>query len=297
MLNKKNIKLGIAPIGWTNDDMPELGAENSFQQCISEIALAGFKGTEIGSKFPTKINELRRFLRVRKITIANAWFSSFILSQPFNDIDIEFRKKCRLLKAVGAKRIGVSEQTHSIQGTNFPVFGDRYIMNDEEWALLCKSLNWLGEIAQEFGLSLVYHHHMGTVIQTEEEINRLMEQTDPNSVSLLFDTGHLVYSDVDPLVILKKHINRIKHVHLKDVRPQIIEKVKEENLSFLDGVRLGTFTVPGDGTIDFVPIFQILADNEYIGWLLVEAEQDPALANPFEMALLARKYIKEKAKI
>ncbi|MDR0696998.1 MAG: myo-inosose-2 dehydratase [Christensenellaceae bacterium] len=297
MLNKKNIRLGIAPIGWTNDDMPELGAENSFQQCLSETALAGFKGTELGGKYPTKINELRRYLRVRKLTVANAWFSAYTLSQPFNDIDIEFRKKCKLLKAVGAKCIGVSEQTFSIQGSNVPVFGEKYSMNDQEWALLCKSLNWLGEIAQEFGLALVYHHHMGTVVQTEEEIDRLMLNTDPNSVSLLFDTGHLAYCGIDPMIILNKYISRIKHIHLKDIRPQIIEKVKEDNLSFLQGVKLGTFTVPGDGAIDFVPIFQVLADNEYIGWLLVEAEQDPSIANPFEMALIARKYIKENGKI
>ncbi|MDR2266631.1 MAG: myo-inosose-2 dehydratase [Christensenellaceae bacterium] len=297
MLNKKNIKLGIAPIGWTNDDMPELGSSNSFEQCLSEIALAGFKGTEIGSKFPVKINELRRYLRVRKLSIANAWFSAYTITKPFNEVDEEFRKKCKFLKAMGAKRIGVSEQSYSIQGKDLSIFNDKYTAEDSEWAMLTKSLNWMGEIAQEFGISLTYHHHMGTVVQTESEIDRLMSDTDPQLVSLLFDTGHLSYCGIDPLTVLQKYIKRINHVHLKDIRPDVITKIKEENLSFLTGVKLGSFTVPGDGAIDFTPIFQALADADYIGWLIVEAEQDPALANPLEYAITARKYIKEIAKI
>jgi inosose dehydratase len=150
-------------------------------------------------------------------------------------------------------------------------------------------------LAKEKGMKLVYHHHMGTGVQTETEIDKLMELTDPNLVYLLYDTGHLVCSGEDHLKILKKHINRIKHVHLKDVRANLVAKVKAENISFLDGVRLGMFTVPGDGNIDFVPIFKILQDENYEGWFIVEAEQDPAKADPLEYAQIARKYIKEKA--
>ena len=145
------------------------------------------------------------------------------------------------------------------------------------------------------GIALTFHHHMGTVVQTAAEIDRMMENTDPELFSLLFDTGHLAYCGEDYMAVLKKYAKRIKHVHLKDVRPEVIAKVKAGNLSFLQGVRKGTFTVPGDGAIDFAPVFDVLAETGYEGYVLVEAEQDPAIANPFEYALKARKYIAEKA--
>ena len=289
--------LGIAPIGWTNDDMPDLGAENTFQQCVSEMALAGFSGCEIGNKYPSDPAELKKALELRKMRIANRWFSSFILSKPFEEVEADFRKNCAFLQAMGAKRIGASEQSRSIQGTDKAVFDCKPVMTDEEWKKLCAGLNRLGEIALEYGISLVYHHHMGTVVQTPEEIDRLMEGTDPKLFSLLYDTGHLAYMGADYLGVLKKHVNRIKHVHLKDVRPEVVAKVKENHLSFLQGVRMGTFTVPGDGSIDFKPVFDILDKAGYEGWLLVEAEQDPAVANPFEYALKAREYIKKTAGI
>lgn len=298
MLDKKKIKLGIAPIGWTNDDMPDLGGENTFEQCVSEMALAGFKGTEIGNKYPAKINALRRALNLRKLKIANSWFSTFLLKQPFYDVEAEFHKKCKFLKAMGAKVIGVSEQSRSIQGKSVPIFGDKPVMSEKEWAVFTDGLNHLGEIALEwYGINLTYHHHMGTVVQTEAEIERMMAETDPKFVSLLYDTGHLAYCGEDYMKILRKYIPRIKHVHLKDIRPNVIAEVRRDNLSFLDGVRKGTFTVPGDGAIDFAPVFEVIGDSDYTGWLLVEAEQDPALANPLEYAIKARKYIKQTAKI
>ncbi|MFA5449960.1 MAG: myo-inosose-2 dehydratase [Clostridia bacterium] len=297
MLNKKKITLGIAPIGWTNDDMPDLGGENTFEQCVSEMALAGFKGTEIGNKYPQKPRELKRALKLRKLKVANAWFSSFIITEPFEKVEKDFRKKCRFLKAVGAKRIGVSEQSFSVQGTFLPVFETKYFMSDEQWETFTDGLNKLGAIATEYGITLTYHHHMGTVVQTAAEIDRMLDATDPNLVYLLFDSGHLAYCGEDYLAVIKKYIDRTKHIHLKDIRPEVIAKVKADKLSFLEGVRLGTFTVPGDGAIDFTPIFEVIADSGYEGWLLVEAEQDPALANPLEYAIKARKYIKKTAKI
>ena len=174
-----------------------------------------------------------------------------------------------------------------------PVFAGKPYNTDEQWKLVAEGLNKLGALAAEKDMKLVYHHHMGTGVQTEAEIDKLMEMTDPNLVFLLYDTGHLVCSGEDYIGILKKYINRIKHVHLKDVRKELVEKVKNENMSFLDGVRMGMFTVPGDGCIDFKPVYDILKENNYEGWTMVEAEQDPAIANPLEYAQKARKYIHE----
>ena len=295
MLDKNKVKLGIAPIGWTNDDMPDLGAENTFQQCVSEMALAGFTGSEVGNKYPKDTAVLKKALDLRGMQICNAWFSAFLTTKPYEEVEADFIKHITFLKEMGAKVVGISEQGHSIQGTDLPIFEAKYVMNDEEWDRLCTGLNKLGKVAKDMGIALTFHHHMGTVVQTAAEIDRMMENTDPELFSLLFDSGHLAYCGEDYMAVLKKYAKRIKHVHLKDIRPEVIEKVKAEHLSFLQGVRLGPFTVPGDGAIDFGPIFDVLAENDYEGYVLVEAEQDPAIANPLEYAIKARKYIAEKA--
>ena len=296
MFNKDKVKLGIAPIAWTNDDLPDLGKENTFEQCVSEMALAGFTGSEVGNKYPKDPEVLKKALSLRGMEICNQWFSSFLITKPFEEVEKDFREQLTFLKAMGAKVIGASEQSYSVQGMqDTPVFGHKYVMNDEEWERLCTGLNKLGKIAkEEYGIALTFHHHMGTVVQDEDEVDRMMENTDPEYLSLLFDTGHFAYCGVDPLKMVKKYVNRIKHVHLKDIRPEIVEKVKNEELSFLEGVRLGAFTIPGDGCIDFEPIFKVLEENNYEGYMLVEAEQDPAKANPLEYAINARKFIAEK---
>ncbi len=296
MLNKEKVKLGIAPIAWTNDDLPDLGAENTFEQCVSEMALAGYTGSEVGNKYPKDPKELKKALDLRGMEICNQWFSSFLITKPFEEVEKEFRSQLEYLKAMGAKIIGASEQSYSVQGQqDTPIFGHKYVMNDEEWERFCNGMNALGKIAkEEYGISLTFHHHMGTVVQNPDEVERMMENTDPEYVSLLFDTGHFTYCGADPLEMVKKYIERIKHVHLKDIRPEVVKEVKEKELSFLDGVRMGAFTVPGDGCIDFDPIFKVLEENDYEGYMLVEAEQDPAKANPLEYAMKARDFIREK---
>ena len=297
-MDKNKIKLGIAPIAWTNDDMPDLGSENTFEQCVSEMALAGFEGCEVGNKYPKDTAVLKKALDMRGLQIANQWFSSFVLTEPMEKVEKDFIAQCEFLKAMGAKRIGASEQSFSIQGQmNTPVFDAKYVMNDAEWDKFAKGMNRLGDIANSMGIRLVYHHHMGTVVQTAEEIDRMMDMTAPDKFALLYDTGHLAYCGQDYLAVLKKYAKRIVHVHLKDIRPEVVEKVKKEKLSFLQGVREGAFTVPGDGCIDFAPVFDELDKSGYEGWMIVEAEQDPAKANPLEYALKARDYIRKTAKI
>ncbi|MCI9023397.1 MAG: myo-inosose-2 dehydratase [Dorea sp.] len=294
MLDKNKVSLGIAPIGWTNDDMPDLGKENTFEQTVSEMALAGFTGSEVGSHYPADPKALKKALDLRGMTICNQWFSSFLISRPYEETEEAFRKQCDFLTQVGAKCIGVSEQSYSIQGMlDRPIQEGKYVMNDEEWDLLTEGLNKLGQIAKEKGMVLTFHHHMGTVVQTEEEIDRFMASVDPELVFLLFDSGHLSFAGIDPEKVLRKYVNRVRHVHLKDLRKNVVEQSRNEKWSFLKGVREGTFTVPGDGDVDFAPIFKILEEADYKGWVVVEAEQDPAKANPFEYAMKARKYIAE----
>ncbi|MCR5154833.1 MAG: myo-inosose-2 dehydratase [Lachnospiraceae bacterium] len=295
MFDKNKVRLGIAPIGWTNDDMPALGGENTFEQCISEMALAGFTGCEVGNKYPKDTAVLKEALDLRGMRIASKWFSSFLVDKPFEETEKEFIKELDYLEAMGANRINISEQSRSVQGKEqLSIFDHKVVFSDKEWAVMCEGLNKLGRIAVERGFKLCFHHHMGTGVQTIAETERLMDNTDPELVFLCYDTGHFTFSGEDPLYILKKYPERIGHVHLKDVRPDVLKKATEERWSFLKAVREGTFTVPGDGCVDFDSVFKQLEKMQYEGWLLVEAEQDPAKANPFKYAKMARKFIAEK---
>ena len=173
---------------------------------------------------------LKKALELRGVEICNQWFSSFLITKPFEEVEKEFRAQLAFLKAMGAKVIGASEQSYSVQGQlDTPIFGHKYEMNDQEWDTFCTGMNKLGKIAkEEYGIALTFHHHMGTVVQSLAEVDRMMENTDPEYVSLLFDTGHFTYCGEDPLEVVKKYVHRIKHVHLKDIRPEVVEQVKKE---------------------------------------------------------------------
>lgn len=298
-METNKIQLGIAPIGWTNDDLPDLGSENTFEQCVSEMALAGFTGTEVGNKYPRNPELLKKALGLRGIEICNAWFSACFTTKPEEEVLAEFVAHRDFLYEMGAKVIGAAEVGNSIHGLNEPIFDAKPVYTEEQWEKVVRGYNKMADLASEKGMKVACHHHMGMGVQTMKEIDRFMESVQKN-VYLLYDSGHIYYSEGNYqscIGLLEKYIDRIAHVHLKDVRPAVVAEIKAGKRSFLDGVRAGTFTVPGDGVIDFEPIFQLLKDKGYEGWMVVEAEQDPAKANPLEYAIKARAYIKEKAGI
>ena len=219
MLNPDKVKLAIAPIGWTNDDMPDLGAENTFEQCISEMALAGFSGSEIGNKYPSDPAVLKPYLDIRGLQICNAWFSSYLTSKPYEETIAAFKQHCDKLHALGAKVIGASEQGNSIQGClDKSILDEKPVYTEAQWQTVARGFNEMGAYARSKGMYFTVHHHMGTGVQTAEEIDRLMELTDPELVFLLFDSGHLTFAGIDPVPVLEKYARRVKHVHLKDVR-------------------------------------------------------------------------------
>ena len=297
-MEKSSIRLGIAPIGWTNDDLPELGGETSFEQCVDEMAAAGYSGCEVGNKFPRDPQVLRAALEERGLVVCNAWFSCYFTTGRRDETIREFVAQRDFLHALGARVIGPSEQGGSVQGDReTPIFAGKPEFTDEELDDLCDGLNTLGELAAEKGMTLAYHHHMGTGVQTLLEIDRLMAGTDEERVFLLHDAGHLAFSGEDHLEAIRRHGTRIRHVHLKGIRRSVLDDVHREGLSFLDAVVRGVFTVPGDGDTDFAAEFGALEEIGYQGWYVVEAEQDPELANPLEYARLARRYIRENAGI
>ena len=293
-MDKNKVKLGIAPINWTNDDIPELGSENTFEQCISEMALAGFSGSEVGNKYPTDARVLKKHLDLRGMVICNQWYSTEFITRPYADIEKEFRARLDFLRIVGADVVGPNEQTRACQGDEtVGVQAGKAVFDKDEWKLMVDGYNRNGKVGKEEGFKVCMHHHMGTGVQTPEETERFLNDTDPDTVFLTFDTGHFSYNGSDPVEQLKKFVSRVGHVHLKDLRPDIQAVGMREDWPFIKAVREGVFTVPGDGAVDFPSVFRILDEAGYEGWMVVEAEQDPAKANAFEYALLAREYIRK----
>jgi len=292
------VKLAIAPIGWTNDDMPELGGDITFEQCISEMALAGYTGCEVGTKYPVHDRVLLKYmLDIRGISICNQWFSYEFSTKSFEEVKSNFINQIDFLSFFGAKIVGGAETGNSIHGIYDMPLSKRESASNEIWKRLTEGLNELGKISlNEYGIKLSYHHHAGTMIETKLEVDRLLNETDEKYVNLNYDCGHFYLAGEDPVKALKNYISRISHIHFKDVRQTINEKLHKENLSFLKAVKSGIFTVPGDGDLNMQELSEVLHKSNYQGWLVVEAEQDPSIANPYEYAKKGFDYLTKELK-
>jgi inosose dehydratase len=294
MFNKEKVWLGITPTGWTNDDMPTLGDENQFERIVSEMALAGFQGCSVGHKFPTDTKVLKRELDLRGLRVSEPWVSTLFTVKDMEERTVEyFKQQMAFIKEMGGTDIVVAELGHAVHQQPVAVIPNKPVFDDDQWKAMVAGLEGLGRMATDAGMRLCYHHHMGTGVMFRPEVDRLMNDTDPELVHLLLDTGHLYWAGDDPLEMTKAYADRIKHVHLKDIRDDVLKRCTEQRLSFLESMLEGVFTVPGDGVIDFQPILQVLSDHNYEGWLMVEAEQDHLKANPLEYALKARSYLRE----
>ena len=289
--NIHNIRFGIAPINWNNDDLPELGSGYSLERILSEMNQAGYEGTELGNKFPNEVSALSELLNTFNLKLASSWHSTyFVLNEQENELR-NVEEKVSFLKEANAEVINIAECSGSVHSDINKSLAAKPILSDPDWELLIGSLNIAGEICNDYGIRLAYHHHMGTCIQTNEEIKRLLKFTDPNYVNLCVDTGHLYYAGIDPVEFIENNLERIVHVHFKDVRKKEFNKYDSSSDSFLNTVLSGIFTVPGDGCIDFSSIVKILQQNHYNGWIIVEAEQDPDKADPLHYAISSRNYL------
>ncbi|CAI2433359.1 myo-inosose-2 dehydratase [Serratia ficaria] len=276
-------KLGIAPIAWSNDDLPQLGGATPLAVCLSESRLAGFQGVETGGKFPKTSAELRPLLREFQLDLVSGWYSGTLLD---NGVDEEIARvlpQMKLFRDCGASCLVYGETAGTIQNRRDIPLAQRRRLTDQQIAAYGDKLSRFAGFCMDFGVPLAFHHHMGTAIEDENDIDRLIAAT-RKDVGLLLDTGHLVFAGADPLRVLAKHAERIIHVHAKDVRTEVLRRLDWRKDSFLDAVLAGIYTVPGDGVIDFDAIVKQLAARGYQGWFVVEAEQDPAKAPPLEYA-------------
>ncbi|MEZ5886247.1 MAG: myo-inosose-2 dehydratase [Paracoccaceae bacterium] len=281
------ILFGTNPIAWSNDDDRTIGGHISLDECLDDCMNIGFDGIEKGNKFPADTQGLRAVLEPRGLRFVSGWHSLNLL---VNDIEAEKRAMqpfLDLLKAMGCKVIIACETSNSVHGNDAVAVNDRPRLDEGQWPGFCAGIEALAAYAAAQGITLVYHPHMGTVIETEAEVDRLMAGTGPHT-HLLLDTGHCTFAGGDPLALARRHMGRVRHVHAKNVRPEIMAEVRDEGLSFLEGVRRGVFTVPGDpaGCVDFMPVLSVAAEHGYRGWLVIEAEQDPLKADPFKYQMM-----------
>lgn len=298
IFNPEKVNLGITPTGWSNSDDQsiDLVPPIPYQQILSEMALSGFKGSQMSPKFPKYPEEkkvLKRELKLRKLKISEPWVGTQFTDGKEKETIEDFKNQVAFMKDMGGTSIVAAELGGAVHLQNVDPLTNRPKFTDKQWQDLTAGLNKLGELAKKEGMQLSYHPHIGTGVENLADIDRLMANTNPETVKLLLDTGHLYYAGVDPLEVTKKYANRIKHVHLKNIRQSVLEQSKQEHLSFLNSIRAGVFTVPGDenGAINFKPILKELGKANYEGWLMVEAEQDPNKANPLQYALIARNYL------
>lgn len=280
-----SVRIGINPLTWTNDDLPELGADTPLETCLSEGREAGFAGFELGQKFPRAPEVLGPILNAHGLSLVSGWYSSQLLERSAAEEIEALQSHLHLLKALGARVMVFAEVSGCIHGLRDVPLSQRPVMTDSQWQLFSERLSEVADYLQEQGVRMAYHHHMGTVVESEAEVNRMMESTAP-SVGLLLDGGHLTYAGGDPVRVARKWAARIVHVHCKDVRLDVLAQRKVIDSSFLESVLAGVFTVPGDGGVNYAGVLSVLADARYQGWLVVEAEQDPAKAHPLTYASL-----------
>ena len=279
------VQLGINPLTWTNDDLPSLGAETPLETCLSEGKLAGFEGFELGNKFPRQARVLGPILARYQLKLVSGWYSGELLTRSVEEEIAAVQDHLTLLRELGAKVMVFCEVTDCIHGKQQVPVNQRPHFPAERWAEYGAKLTEFARYTQSQGMQIAYHHHMGTMIETEQDIDLLMQHTG-EEVGLLLDTGHLTFAGVDPVAVAARWAKRINHVHCKDVRPAVLAEVKNKKMSFLNAVLAGVYTVPGDGCVDYPAVFRELKRVNYQGWLVVEAEQDPAIAHPLTYARL-----------
>lgn len=289
------IRWGVSPIAWTNDDMPELGGATTLDQILTDVRDIGFDGVELGNKFPRDPDQLKPIMRRYGLEIIGGWYSTHLLEQG-PDVEIAaLQGHLRLLKHMGATTFIVAETSNAVHGDRRSRLDRHPVLHASQWQTFGERLSRVAAYLEENGRRLAYHHHLGTAVETADELNRFLEVTD-ECVGLVLDTGHAVYGGIDPVTIALTHPSRVAHVHCKDVRPDRHRDIAAAGGSFLDGVVAGMFTAPGDGSYDFAPFISALASIDYSGWIVVEAEQNPMFADPREYQQLGLNTLKRLAR-
>lgn len=285
-------KMGISAINWVNEDVLTIGDHYTCDEVLSDMNKLGFIGTEGCRKFPRAAEELANKLGAYGLQLTSQWKSVMFSDPAIREQEMKaFCEHADFLKALGCKHVVTCETTYGFSDSDLSRRRTQLTLSDEEWAHMVEGLHAAGKYCHDNGMKLVYHFHAETVIEGPAHIDRLLAETDPKLVSLLYDTGHAYYGGSNPLELLEKHYDRIAYIHLKDVRQAVLDWKRENGIGFTEAVVEGLFTVPGDGCIDFRPIFEQLEARGYNGWIILEAEQNSDIADPVQYALKAKQYL------
>ena len=287
-----DVRIGINPISWSNDDLPSLGGETPLDVALSEGARIGYQGFELGNKFPREVHALRRVLEPYRLALVSGWYSGRLAKQSAADEIVAVGSHLTLLAEGGANVMVYGEVADSIQGASAPLYKRPRFTNAQQWREYGTRVTEFARYTLDHGVRLAYHHHMGAYVETPDDVDRLIENTG-DEVGLLFDSGHMTFAGGDAVAMLDKHVGRVCHVHCKDVRPDVIRLARNRDWSFLDAVINGAFTVPGDGAVDFASLIGILRRNGYRGWLVVEAEQDPVVTPAYRYAEIGYRHLRD----
>jgi inosose dehydratase len=273
------VRWGVSPIAWANDDMPELGGDTPLDTILDDIREIGFEGVELGGKFPRDATVLGPIMGRHHLAIIGGWYSSNLLVRSAEAEIAALGEHLALLKAMGSDVFVIAETSNAVHGDRGSRLDDPPRMDADGWSAFGRRMSQVAAYLGDQGFKLAYHHHLGTVVETAQDLEHFLSATSP-AVGLVLDTGHALYGGIEPIDVVRRHPARIVHVHCKDVRRPIHQRMREEGRSFLDGVVAGMFTAPGDGDYDYAPFLRALADIGYGGWIVIEAEQDPAVADP-----------------
>jgi len=284
------VRIGINPITWTNDDVPELGGDTPLEVCLAETKEAGYAGTELGGKFPRQSGVLKPIIERYDLAVISGWYDGRCAEKEVEAEMEAIGPHLQLLKDMGSTHVVYADTSRGRHGAIWEPISKRPSLSADEWPAYGRKLTRLAERMADFGVTMAFHHHMGTIVETDEAVGLLMKHTG-EAVGLLYDTGHSVFSGGDPLALIKAHVKRVVHVHCKDVRKPMLERARAEDMSFMDAVMGGIFTVPGDGFIDYYAFARALAEIGYGGWVVVEAEQDPLKAPPLEYSRMGLRHL------
>lgn len=285
-----DVRIGINPISWSNDDLPSLGGETPLDVALAEGAAIGYQGFELGNKFPREANALRDVLAPHGLALVSGWYSGRLARRSADDEITAAGPHVDLLAACGANVMVYGEVADSIQGAPLPLYKRPRFTRASQWREYGERLTAFARHTLERGVRVAYHHHMGAYVESPADVDRLMENVG-DEVGLLFDSGHTTFAGGDPVAVLERHVGRVCHVHCKDARPDVMRMARNRNWSFLESVINGAFTVPGDGSVDFHALIDILRRNDYQGWLVVEAEQDPVVAPAYRYADMGYRHL------
>jgi inosose dehydratase len=295
------IQVATAPVSWGVMEVEGFDGQKSYGEVLDEMVQAGYTGTELGPYgfLPTDPKQLKNELAKRSLSLLGAFVPLPLAHAEQHEAAVQSAMEvARLLARNSAPYMVLADAMYAARmAVAGSVNDERDGMSGQAWAGAARLLTRVARAARDLGLTPVFHHHCGTFIETPGEVDRLLAMTDPDLLGLCLDTGHYFYGGGDPVECARVHGKRIRHLHLKDVRPSVLETVRRKRMPYLDAVRAGVFCELGEGGVNLTGVIQQLNAAGFNGWAVFEQDVDPSQpgCNPVESATRSRAYLRSAA--